>query len=316
MGSKRADHLVWHVMLSVTVFAILFLGYAVSEGRAAAQESGPTVDRAALHLWPEYDDPGLLVIFSGDFDGATKLPLRVAFPLPAGARGIQVTAADPAAGLLSQPWNLVGTTLTYTLPLPSFQTEYYVDLPLSGNRRDITYTFTAPYPIRLLAIEIQQPARATDFSISPQAEGSGPGTDGLTSYTLTRRNVNTGEKLDFRIRYSKADTGLSKPAKPSLALPASTPAEATSAFASNWLGWALVGVGLVALVIVGIYWMLRIRSRDSVPGARRGRQGAPGAKPQSYAEGAGAPATHCTQCGRRLGPSDRFCAACGAPRRE
>ncbi len=139
--------------LVVLALLILLSGLPV-----VAQSTDLSIQQASLQLWPEYDDPGLLVIFSGDFADTATLPQQVVFPLAAGARNIQATANDPASGLLSQQWQLDGDKLTYTLPQSGFQIEYYVDRPPSGNAREIKHTFEAPYPIKSLQIAIQQPA--------------------------------------------------------------------------------------------------------------------------------------------------------------
>ena len=128
--------------------------------------TGPTVDHRCLccvsHLarwgagpgsgnrsgiaapWPEYDDPGLLVILSGNITGTTTFPQQVAFPIPANARGIQATFIDPNGDLLSQQWQIVDGKLTYSLPSPDFQIEYYLDRPAGGNQRDINSSFSSP----------------------------------------------------------------------------------------------------------------------------------------------------------------------------
>ena len=126
-----------------------------------------TIPQASLKLWPEYDDPGVLVILSGDFANDATFPQTVAFPVAEGARNIQATVNDPAKGLLSQEWQMEDGKVAYSLPQPGFHLEYYVDRPVSGDQRKIVHTFEAPYPIASLEIAVQQPARATDFSVTP-----------------------------------------------------------------------------------------------------------------------------------------------------
>jgi hypothetical protein len=311
----RARWLMRSLAQAVAVCVFLGLGYGLSAGLVAAQQDAPTIDKAALRLWPEYDDPGLLVIFSGSFSDSTRLPLKVAFPLPAGARGIQATAADPQAGLLNQPWELVDGSLSYTLPLTTFHTEYYLDRPPSGVQRDITYSFTAPYPIALLEIDVQQPARATGFSVSPLADRSDLGSDGLTHHTITRRNLAAGEKIDITMRYSKADTGLSKPpAAPPAGLPAASVARDPTAFGDRWLPWVLIGLGIGVFAAAGIFWFARGRGVGPA-GAALSHQGVQRSANQAVQAAGGAPESYCTQCGRKLGLSDRFCATCGTERR-
>ena len=197
----------------------------ISAWPAAAQDA-LTIPQASLKLWPEYDDPGVLVIFAGDFANDATFPQDVAFPVAEGARNIQATVNDPAKGLLSQEWQMQGGKVAYSLPQPGFHLEYYVDRPVSGDQRKIVHTFEAPYPIKSLEIAVQQPARATDFSVTPAPSRTTTGADGLTYHIINLENLAAGEKRDIAISYVKTDSGLSSP---QLALTSATPAPQAAA---------------------------------------------------------------------------------------
>ena len=145
----------------VALLVTLILLIIISVWPAAAQ-GALTIPQASLKLWPEYDDPGVLVILAGDFANDATFPQDVAFPVAEGARNIQATVNDPAKGLLSQEWQMQDGKVAYSLPQPGFHLEYYVDRPVSGDQRKIVHTFEAPYPIKSLEIAVQQPrARRT-----------------------------------------------------------------------------------------------------------------------------------------------------------
>lgn len=310
--------------LRTTVLMVVTLLVLLGGMAAAAQSAELTIPRASLQLWPEYDDPGLLVIFSGDLADTTAFPQQVTFPVMPGARDIQATANDPEKGLLSQVWQLDGNKLIYTLPQPGFQIEYYLDRQPSGDTRAIKYTFEAPYPIGSLDIAVQQPPRATGFTVTPQPSGTEVRSDGLTYHLISRENLKAGDKLDIAIRYIKTDSTLTSP---QLAVSSGAPAAAgagastaqpapaaTSVFAANWLPYLLIGLGLLALIGLGAYWFLG-QQRTVEPPAMAKRT-----PPQGEVRPpAGPPVTggaaFCTQCGHRLGPDDRFCAQCGAIRK-
>lgn len=287
----------------------------------AAQEQGLSIQTASLRLWPEYDDPGVLVLFSGEFEGTTAFPQQVQFPVPAAARGIQATYNDPAAGLLNQPWKLVDSKITYTLPGVSFHTEYYVDRPPSGNQRTITYTFVAPYAIQALEVSVQQPARASGFKLTPQPESSIQGSDGFTYHVFNRTNLAANDKIEITIEYSKTDTAVSAP---QLAIPNATVAPAAPApqpaskAAGQWLPYLLIGLGLAGLAGAGIYWLLQRRQLTPAAGPRRASPAdapkTPNARPTTGP--AAGPVVFCPECGRPFGPEDRFCAQCGKARRS
>jgi hypothetical protein len=175
----------------------------------SAQAGTPVIQSGSLRLWPEYDKPGLLVIIDGTFSNTVTFPKEMVFTLPAGAHDIQTTMKDASGGLLTQAWHMDGNKLSFTLPGAGFQVEYYVDTPLLGSQRNLSYAFQVPYTIEKLEIEVQQPARATNFSVVPQPESSSPGSDGLTYYHLLRSNVAAGQSLPITIQYGKADQGTS-----------------------------------------------------------------------------------------------------------
>jgi hypothetical protein len=286
----------------------------------AAAQGTLTIPEASLKLWPEYDDPGVLVIFAGDFASDATFPQAVTFPVAEGARNVQATANDPAKGLLSQPWQMQDGKVAYSLPLPGFHIEYYVDRPPSGDKREIVHTFVAPYPIKSLEIAVQQPARSTDFSVTPAPGRTITGADGLTYHIINLENLAAGEKRDIAISYVKTDSGLTSP---QLAVTSATPApqaaapaqpQAKQAVQTIWLPLLLISVGLLALIAIGVYWFLsRRRTATPVESVRPAAASAP-PQPAIRPEPGGA-AAFCTQCGHTLRSDDRFCAQCGAPRK-
>jgi hypothetical protein len=306
--------------LAVGALITVVLGLSVI-WRAAAQTPDNTIRDATLQLWPEYDDPGLLVIFSGDFADTASFPQAIAFPLPSGARGIQATEKQADGRLITQSWEIVDGKLTYTLPGPGFHIEYYVDRPPSGDQRAINYSFEVPYKIDSLDVQVQQPARATNFSLSPPPDGASVEGDGLTYSTLRRTNLKPGDKVDLVLGYTKTDQAPSRPSSAVAATPPASqapiePATAESAGQGigSWLPWLLIGVALLALIAAAVYWFSQVRVPSArALGAAGTRSPEPG-RPTTTRQASDKDAAFCTQCGQRFRPEDRFCAICGAPR--
>lgn len=302
--------------------AALALGFGLT---TSAQSPGISIDQASLRLWSEYDDPGLLVILYGAITGTTTFPQEVAFPIPSAARGVQATMVDASGSLLSQPWQLVDGKLIYTMAGPEFQIEYYLDRSPSGNQREVSFTFEAPYAIKNLEVAVQQPARATAFSTTPPPDRSIQAGDGFTYYMTDRENIEAGEKLTFNIRYTKNDQGLSvaqaNPQATDLTDRASSAAPAAAATGTtDWLPYAMVGAGLAALAGAIVYWFVQVRPTTTPPAnpvkVSRQARAEPPQKPPAAAKASVGKAVFCTQCGHQLGPADRFCAQCGTPRRD
>ncbi len=280
----------------------------------AAQDAPLTLDQATLRLWPEYDDPGLLVILSGVFTGTKSFPQQVAFPLPSAARGIQATYIGANGDLFSQPWQVVDGQLRYELPRPKFQIEFYLDRPPAGNQRELSYTFETLYAINSLTVSLQQPARATGFAATPQPEQAFQGSDGFTYYTFTRTALKPGDRLPIIMRYAKTDQGLSvaqaRPETGAAAATAEMPPRAAAGSIPQWLPYLLIALASAILIGAAGYWLLRMRPAQAASSPAAGSR--PGARVRPAPTGKSA---FCTQCGHQFSPGDRFCAKCGAPRR-
>jgi hypothetical protein len=354
MRSGRARRAALFAMIS---FFVLVSALAASALPASAQTATPTqgapastaagqtpvIATAELQLWPEYDDPGVLVILSGQFAEGTTFPLQATFPVPPGARNIQATYQDASESLINRPFDVKDGKLTYEVPSRAFHIEYYVDRAPSGEQRDIAYDFVAPYATDALRVTVQQPARASGFTLSPASESSETRADGLTYYLFNRRNLAAREKLPIDIKYTKADSGLSAPqlavaATSGASQPAAAAAPAAAAGAtssSSLLPYLLIGLGLVLLVGVAAYYLLSRRSAAaaSVPAGAAARGGTspaatgktrpatarsvpPPARAAPESEPAADAVSFCTNCGHPLKPEDRFCSQCGAPRRS
>jgi hypothetical protein len=320
---KRRGQVSLAALIAVMVLTL------IAPAGALAQTTSPVIESATLQLWPEYDDPGLLVILTGSFNADSTMPLAVSFPVPAGTRNVQATFQDSSGSLINRPFELRDGRLLYELPSPGFHVEYYLDRAPSGEQRNITYTFEAPYPINTLNVSVQQPARATGFALTPAAESSSASTDGLTYHQLTRRNLAQGEKVDITIAYNKSDTGLTAPL---LAVTSTSAAQGDAAAApsaaaggaADILPWLLIGLGAALLVAILAYWLITQRREQAAvivtrpePRPVRPPAAAPRARAVTPADSAttGA-AAFCTNCGSALRPDDRFCAQCGAPRRS
>lgn len=306
------------VVLLLTVIPVL----------PAGAQNSPVIQQAELRLWPEYDDPGLLVIFSGSFASGTAFPLQVAFPLPTGARNVQATFKDESGTLINRPFGIKDGQLSYELPAPDFHFEFYVDRAPSSNERTISYALDTPYAVQSLNIAVQQPARATDFTLTPAAEASQQGSDGLTYHVLNRINVAAGETIDLVLTYTKPDTGLTAPQLAVTTTDSPVQSNATQTTTdfgfSAWLPWLLIGLGIVLLAGSLTYWILS-RRRSAGPPLSASRRTADASRNVPARTRPSAPqvtaaaqqtAAYCTNCGHPLRADDRFCSQCGTPRRS
>lgn len=317
---------------------------------AHAQEAGGLViEQLQVDLWPQYDDPRLLVIYKGELAVPPSRPLR--FPIPAGAEVNAVARVDEEGRLITELWDsqVVGEQqiVTFTPKTAGFQIEYYIDVIKPGPEKSFTVEIDVDgQQVNVLGITVQQPAGATNLKGEPALSGPVAGRFGLSYYARRIEGVQSGQVVQQTVSYTKPDDTLSveqiRPAmtKSVSSAPTGTSAPTPPAFSTNlsrrsvrafWLPVGATVVIVAGLVLIGVgAWRARQgeplsrgevlegrRAPGKVASRRRGRQRsrrAPG-RVDVAVQTRGGPAKFCHGCGAAFEPEDRFCAECGTPRR-
>ena len=299
------------VVLSLTLLALLLL----SAAPAMAETGGLRIANMTVSVWPEYDEPRVLVLYEGKLGPDASFPQEVRFRVPKGAEITQTCAIKkPGDEHLCQlnetttegDWTIV----SYKVPLPDFLVEYYYN-PVSGaGARTLDFSFLPTYPVDSLQLEVQQPLRSSDFTLSPSTEIARSDQQGLKYYHYDFKDVTADKTVAVKVSYSKSD------ARPSVNKPPQQGAAGGSGDAdSSRLLWVIVAVAMVGAIAVVL---VRQRRRGvEAPAPQMAWQGAGAgrvAAGRAPASGAGR-GIYCTQCGRRLHAADRFCPECGAKQR-
>lgn len=258
------------------IFIVLLLGSALG----LAQQIPAVIERLEISLWPEYDDPRLLVIYRGELAEDPKNPL--AFALPNTAQVHAVAYMGPAGTLLTAEWQLLpsenGQIVLFTPKSRRFQLEYYDDVLGTSPERAFVFRFVSDrYEIRDLEIEVQQPLRAQGLQGGPALEPRGADTRGFSYFGRRVGAVAPGTLVEQRVSYRKTD-----------ALPSLRPAAQLSLV---WIGVG-AGLGLIALGIAGFLWFRRRRAVSP----------------------ANVSAQFCARCGYRFRADEQFCPQCGQRR--
>jgi hypothetical protein len=290
----------WFIVLAVLMAVwITFPVRAQSEVRLRSV----TVD-----VWPEYDQPAVLVIYHISLSTDTKLPATLNLRIPAPAEVFAVAVADTTKGLLNAPYDrsVQGSwaTLKITVNSRDVQVEYYDTLIKNGTARHIVYEWAGDYAVEAFAIALQQPVGATEMVTEPALAKSSVGQDGFVYYQSAPLALTTGQAFTLTADYQKATDALSTtglPVQPTQPLNGNTPGQVTM---SGALPWILAGVGGALLVvgIVGGFYMWKNGTRRSSASRKRHSQ------PQQVSEG---DAIYCHQCGKRAQQGDVFCRTCG-----
>ncbi|MBN1659246.1 MAG: zinc ribbon domain-containing protein [Anaerolineae bacterium] len=281
---------------------------------AGAQDS-PILETLEISIWPEYDRPGALVIYRGQFDAAVTYPLPVELAIPAKAgspHAVAYIGEDGGRFNLQHTTRIEGDLLivAFDLPTPSFQLEYYDDLPVSdAGAREYSFTYTADYALRALLIEVQEPPLAQDFQLEPAANSSSVAGDGLRYHVSQAGSLEQGERQRWTFHYTKEDDRLTvaffqqpTPA-PAPTQPAAVP-ESSSTVAIFVVAFvALLGVGVAA------YWL---GQRTQSPASRKTPAPVEPARRKRDRQ-----AYYCHKCGAEIRDDSHFCHRCGAAvRRE
>lgn len=199
----------WRAVAGYVIGAILLLTVLLVSPVRAQGLTDLRLERAHVSVWPEYDDPRLLILYEGAFVDDGGFPRTVEFPVPLGIDVNQAAGLTPDGRYLHQPYQIIPqdgyALLRYELPIPTFFFEYYYD-PIEGKTdKTIDWWLRSSYPMADLQVDVQQPLQAMGFTISPTADLINAGPDGFKYHLFSNRTLDAGEEMKLRISYTKAD---------------------------------------------------------------------------------------------------------------
>lgn len=270
-----------------------------------------------ISVWPEYDKPSVLVMLDGTLADTSNLPREISVLIPSSA-ALLVTTWENADGTLaaeqpSQSTNLGDgfTRVAYTVRTPKFHVEYYDDLLRGAPDKTMDFVFKAPAPADQVSLEVQQPLKATNFSVTPSTQTTRNDNAGFKYFVLQESKIAIGQTMTAQVKYTKIDPN---PSARSLPTPPPLPATAPTTTASSTWNNLFIVVALVTLGLVAILGFIILRQRSL--GVSPAAMAAPRSKSRrSPRRAESSESVFCTQCGRALGSEDNFCPRCGAKRR-
>ncbi len=296
------------------LFLLVLIGLNGVPAPVARAAGSAELSTLRIMVWPEYDDPRVLVQFEGDLADTTSLPRDMVFYVPTTAKLYATAYADDNGQLVNtEPAKIEqadGGFLRVTIAMskPRFHVEYYDDLlPVTADKV-MDFVYRAAWLADKVSLEIQQPIKAENFATTPAADSQTSGYHDFKYFVFNFANVQADQTLKVHVSYTKSDPS------PSISnLPQTDTAAADAqAPASNTPLLVTVGTGLLALsALLVLAWYVRRRpqlARADVPAHAASKAGRKFAHPAAGAQ-------FCPQCGHSLSAADHFCANCGAKRR-
>jgi hypothetical protein len=310
---RAAQILVLTAMLCVALSARERIAAQANEA-----EEQVTLATFQIWLWPEFDRPDMLLIYSGILEPETPLPAPVEIRIPADVGGPTAVAYLDQDG---QRLNLAYTTrvegeeqiVSFDLPTLGFQLEYYDSLSVGdAGRRTYTFEFQADYAIGELGIEFQVPPTGRNASLEPPADSVVPEADGLVYHIVQAGSLAQGEARTWTFGYDKDDADLTVSASAQQEIASALP-PVTAPAEGNAPAGLLFLVAFVALVAVGAaaFWLGRRTGTEAVPAGE-----APFPARKKRLDRGVDPGAYCHKCGTQLRFDSLFCHKCGAAVRQ
>ena len=286
------------------LFVLLIIPFPVN-----AQEE-VKLEAVSVQLWPEFDQPEMLVIYDFTLADDVSLPVNVTLRIPSDATLIAVAYAPPGSNLLNAPYEepyIDGSWQVITVIVDTaatYHVEYYAPLNFSDTQREYDYLWPGDYAVNLFNLSMKVPVDTTEVSTTPQMTEtlSEDGSQSFLSWNTS--GLESGEQVPIAITYIKISDRLSMSEQP---LETGTVDENTQGRVSlnNYLPYILGGVGVLLIVAGGLYFW---QSSKGKPEPRK--------RHRTRAQDDDSEVVYCHQCGKRAQSSDRFCRTCGTRLRK
>jgi hypothetical protein len=288
------------------LFLLLILAMMLFPVPAAAQNE-IRLSTLEIQLWPEYDQPSMLVIYDFVVASGATFPLSVSFRLPLDANLIAVASYEPN-GLINAKFEgptAQGEWQVLTVIVESqskYHFEYYRPLTIKNTSRTFSFLWPGDYAVDSFSVQIDEPLDVTSLSTTPALQATS-GNDGRKHYVNIPGRMDAGQQYSLELQYEKTSDKLvvsGTPNAPSAPLDQKAIGRISL---SNAIPIILGGIGIL-LILGGVIYFWSSRNDVSSHRPRRRHRA-------KETESSGENVVYCHQCGQRARAGDRFCRVCG-----
>ncbi|MDO8463892.1 MAG: hypothetical protein Q7S46_01375 [Gallionella sp.] len=176
-----------------------------------------SIGRMKVSVMPEYDDPSVLAIYDGKFEDASSYPIKTSFLIPKGSVISDACSLSHEGQHFCQLYKTVNRgahdEVNLLLPYPNFYLSFHTpQLDIKREKKELDYLIKANHSIKTLEVDIQQPLRSTEFSITPpvgaailEKSGTISVIKGFNHFAYKLEGVSKDQEYAFRIGYIKSD---------------------------------------------------------------------------------------------------------------
>ena len=268
------------------------------------------INQLSVSVWPEYDDPRILVIYRGAFAEESVFPAWVDFYIPEGSEIIGAGKTTPQGELLLQEYNIHEErgrqVISINLSTPTFFLEYYHD-PFSGKtQKSFEQRIENKYPVDSLTVAVQQPLKAESFTLAPQADSRRTDTQGFSDHLYDFQDLAAESSVKISVSYKKDDPNPSMPRQTTAQQGAGEApygdGETAPDVKTGMSGVTFTGIILLAAaVVVAAAFIMRKKAEKRVENSRGPHERTAGREGWKF----------CPCCGAELKKDYRFCPSCG-----
>ena len=288
---------------------ILFIFLLFVPGQVLAQSS-VVLPAVEVDLWPEFDNPGMLVIMRISLPASTTLPTQFTLRIPAKAGRPNAVATRQEDGSLvdaTYEFNEAGSwnELVIDAATSELQIEYYDPrLEKDGNQRSFQYEWPGDYTVQSMSMQFQAPRGAYNVLLPTPFDAGQLAQDDLVYHTADIGQLQVGEQLSVDVKYQKNDDQLTVAG----GTIAPDPVAETNQRLMSAIPYVL-GILGVAFLVGSLIWYVRSGRGQVKKNPRRIRSRH---RPAVHGdESDTGPHIYCHSCGKRASPGDRFCRTCG-----